>query len=160
MLGFSLSKFLFTIFNFFILLWILKRFLFRPTVNVLEERKEKIHHSMEQVEQAKKQIEQAEEEREQIIAEAAEEAEKIRRAAEEGREEILASARAEAEKIIAESKASIEREKEEVRKDMQLRLIILVSMAARKILDHGVTEEERRAVVESAVKKTLEEIVV
>jgi len=155
-LGFDPVKFFFTIFNFLLVLWLLKKYLFGGIFKTLEERKIKIKQSLEDAERVKKELEQAQAESARIIAQAKEEADKIRRSAEETREEIITKAKSEAERIVKEARVTLEQEKKEIRKEMYLQLVDLVSLATRKVLEDVVGEKEQRLLVEKAVSKVLE----
>lgn len=156
-LGFNPIKFFFTIFNFLLVFWLLKRYLFGGIFKTLEERKVKIKEGLEVAEKAKKELEQAQVEASKIIAQAKEEAEKIKKTAEEIQEQLITKAKSEAEKIIKEARVTLEQEKKEIRKEMYVQLIDLVSLATRRVLEGVVGEEEQRLLVEKAVSKIMEE---
>jgi len=156
-LGFDPVKFFFTIFNFLLVLWLLKKYVFGGIFKTLEERKIKIKESLEVAERAKKELEQAQLEASKIITQAKEEAEKIRKTAEETQEQLIAKAKSEAERIVKEARLTLEQEKKEIRKEMYVQLIDLVSLATRRVLEGVVGEEEQRLLVEKAVSKVLEE---
>ena len=58
MIGFDSVKTLFLVGNFFILFFLLKKFFFKPILEILENRKEKIKEGLEQREIARKEKEQ------------------------------------------------------------------------------------------------------
>lgn len=63
--------------NFLILLFILKRFLYKPILQVLEQRKQKIEESLKNAEEIEKRLQETNEEVEKTLAKALQEGQKI-----------------------------------------------------------------------------------
>ena len=102
MIGLNIGKTAFLMLNFFILLYLLRKFFFRPIVDILEDRREKIKEGLAQREIAKKEKENALKERETIIAKSRVDSRNIVKEAEKTKEKILATAKEEAERMITE----------------------------------------------------------
>lgn len=156
-LGFNLINFIFTIVNFLLVFWILKRFLFKPLLSVLNERKKKVAESLEKVAQAENELATAGEKAEGIIAQANLEAKGIAQEAEEAKAALLRETQHKTEQMIKEAHKGLEKEKEKIRAEMEGQLIDLVSVAVDRILDQVVGEEEQRILVEKAVSRALVE---
>jgi F-type H+-transporting ATPase subunit b len=156
-LGFDPMKFIFTIINFLAVFLILKKFLFKSILKVLEDRKEKIRQGLEQAELAKMELARARDEGEKIIASAKTEADKIKKDTEGLSKDILIKAKKNSEEIIAQGKKKIIEEREKAKKEMSVRLIDFVTIATRKVLNEVVSEKQQQALVEKAVSKTLGE---
>ena len=156
-LGFNPINFIFTIVNFLLVFWILKRFLFKPILSVLDERKKKVEEGLAKTAQADSELTTAGEEAESITAQAKVEAKKIVQEAEEAKEALLRETRYQTEQMIKEAHEGLEKEKEEIRAEMESQLIDLVSVAVDKVLDEVVGEEEQRILVEKAVSRALVE---
>lgn len=156
-LGFSPINFIFTIVNFLLVFWILKRFLFKPVLSVLGERKKKVEEGLAKTAQAENELAAAGEEAESIIAEAKVEAKRIVREAEEAKEALLMETQDQTEQMIKEAHKGLEKEKEKIRAEMESQLVDLVSVAVDKVLDEVVGEEEQRILVEKAVSRALVE---
>jgi F-type H+-transporting ATPase subunit b len=156
-LGVNATNFIFTIINFLLVFWILKRFLFKPILRVLEERRKKVEEGLAKSAQAENELATAREEARSIIAEANVEAKNIAQGAEEAKEALLRETQYQTEQMIKETHEGLEREKEEIRAEMEGQLIELVSVAVDRVLDAVVGEEEQRILVEKAVSQALVE---
>ena len=156
-LGFNPINFIFTIINFLLVFWLLKRFLFKPLLSVLEERKKKVEEALAKAAQADDELATAREEAESIIAQGKLEAKKIVQEAEEAKEALLRETRYQTEQMIKEAHEGLEKEKGQIRAEMEGQLIDLVSVAVDKVLDEVVGEEEQRILVEKAVSRALVE---
>ncbi|MEW5802245.1 MAG: F0F1 ATP synthase subunit B [bacterium] len=157
MLGFSFFKFLFSILNFLILLVIMKKLFFRPIMDTLEERKAKVAAELATADAARAEVAKLKESGEKIILAARQDADVIRKKAQENADELLVQAKAEASRIAQEAKAGIEREKEEIRREMYAMLIDLVSLASRKVMYGSINEDYQKALIESAVGQSLKQ---
>ncbi len=93
--------------NFGVLLIALTYFLYKPVLNVLDERRKKIEQGVLDAAQAKKALDEASEESSKIIGEATGKASEIiasaKQTAEEKEKEILAQAQARSEKIESDA---------------------------------------------------------
>ncbi|MGA1867520.1 MAG: F0F1 ATP synthase subunit B [bacterium] len=158
MIGLNGYKTAFLIANFFVLLYLLRKFFFRPIVEILEDRREKIKEGLAQREIAKKEKEDALKERETIIAKSKVESRNIVKEAEKAKEKIIATAKEEAERIIAESKKEIFKEKEKLKEEMNLQLIELVNSATHSALPNLFKKEGSKDLVEDAVLESLRQV--
>jgi F-type H+-transporting ATPase subunit b len=116
MLGFDFPTFIFQIINFLILLAILARFFYRPVLDVMRQRQEKIDARLEDAEQR---AQRAEEERQQLAQqseaakrEAAALIDLARHDAAKERQRLLQEARADAAEIIEEARKTVATEEE------------------------------------------------
>ena len=136
--GVDVLKLAFQIVNFLLLLWLLNRFLFKPLMGRLDERKEKIEKGLEDAEAAARDRELARAEREAAVAEARREAQamiaRANKIAEDSRTEILADARAEAEKVTARAREEINAEKEKAMAELRASVAELALEAAGKLV--------------------------
>jgi F-type H+-transporting ATPase subunit b len=159
--GFEPTKFIFTIVNFLIVFFILKKFLFGSIIQTLEERKVKISKGLDQAELAEKQLSLAKEEAEKIINEAKVHAEKMKKDFEELGKNIIAEAKKESAEMIAQSRQKIIDEQERNKKEMLAKVIDFVTISTKKvfsILNEAATEKQQRLLVEKVVSKTMEEV--
>jgi len=99
---------------FLVLVFLLKRFAWRPLLRALDARQETIRKSLEDAQQARKSAEDANKNSEQILKQARAEAEAIiaasRTEAEKLREELRQAARADADTIIRDARTQIDME--------------------------------------------------
>ncbi|MGH2544259.1 MAG: F0F1 ATP synthase subunit B [Ardenticatenaceae bacterium] len=93
------------IINFLLIMWLLRMYLYRPVLNMLEQRREKIRESLSAAETARAEAATRTRENEEILAQARREAQDIVRQAEE-------SARRRADQILADANAEASARKE------------------------------------------------
>jgi len=102
--------------TFLILLFLLKKFAWKPILDSVEEREEGIKKALEAAEEAKKEMQNLHADNEKLLKEARAEREAMMKEAREIKEEIISEAKEEAQvaagKLIDNAKASIEQEKQ------------------------------------------------
>lgn len=157
MLGFSFTKFIFTIINFFALLFLLKKLFFKPVINILEERKAKVAAELAKADEARMEAARLRESGDEIILKAKQEAQMILKKAKKSADDFILQAKVDAEKAVQETRAGIEREKEEIRREMYATLIDLVAFASRKVMSEAISEDYQRELVEGAVGQSLKQ---
>ncbi|MFH1564334.1 MAG: F0F1 ATP synthase subunit B [bacterium] len=156
-LSFDPKIFLFSIINFGILLFILKKFFFAPIAKILEERKSKIKDGLDTIKKATEELEKANIEKEKIISGASKESEVIIKKTEEMKKEILKNGKEEVEEIIKSSREGIKKEKEDIRKEMHALLIDLVASATDKALLNISKQDNQGNIIEKAILQSLQE---
>jgi F-type H+-transporting ATPase subunit b len=134
------------IFNFFVLLFLLRRFLFKPMVNMLETRKQRIAEGMQAAEMARR---EAEAERAQlqaqIDAERREAMERVAAASKRGETlaaEIESGARQDAQKILDDARNEAIRERERIISEAQDQIAELAMLAAEKVLGRELSSRD------------------
>lgn len=111
------------IFNFLILVFLLKRFLYGPIISAMEKREEKIAGRLREAQQkgieADQEMEKYREKNEELETQRAEMLNKAREEAEEQKKELLQNARMEVEEIRSRWEESVEQEKESFLRNLQ-----------------------------------------
>lgn len=154
-LGINLGYLISQIINFVLLLIILRIFLYRPIVRMLDRRREKIATDLQEAEEARgqaeaakqeyeRQLEDAREERRSILAQATEQAEKMR-------EEVLARARAEAQEIVAKTQDEMEVQRRQALIGAQDQIVDLALAAAGRVIDESLDEEAHRRLIQEFI---------
>ncbi|HHZ16117.1 MAG TPA: F0F1 ATP synthase subunit B [Peptococcaceae bacterium] len=154
----SLSDLLFAIINFLILLVILKKFLYKPLLNMINQREQQVKSDLENAEKARveaqklqeeytKQMEQAKQEAQQII-------EKATKIGEESREALLNQAREEAARMTEKAQEMIRLEKEEALGQLRNEVASLVVLAAGKVIDKNIDQASH----EKLIREFIEEV--
>lgn len=142
--------------NFLLLLFILKRFLYKPLLKVLEERKNKIAQSLKSAEEIEKKLEQTTLEQEKVLAKAAAEAKEILAQATKNADSIISQAHDKAgkdiEKLMEKSKQSMEQEKEKIYGEIKEELADLVVLGLEKVASKSLTEKEKKELTEKSLK--------
>jgi len=125
--------------NFLILLLLLNKFLYKPIVQLLSDRKKKIEEGVKNSERARVELDKAQGEAKKIIARAIEDAQKIENESKQTAEtevtKILALAQGRAQKIIEGAQSSATVEQQKIEKKAKENIAELVSAAVEKILE-------------------------
>jgi len=144
------------IFNFIVLLFILKKFLYKPIVDIIEKRRTDIEESAKKVEEIKKQSQESEEKVNIMLQEAREKAHDIivraEKQAAETKKNAQEEARKQAEEMLAHAKKSIEAEKEALMKSVQKDIVRLVVLASTKVLGRELANSQEEF-IEKEIKK-------
>ncbi len=156
--GFNWYLFLAQIVNFLILLYLFKRFLYKPVLKNLKDREKKIEQGIHDAEEATKAREQAETERNAIIKKASTEAQEIlaetKKTAEALRAEILEKSRVDADRIMEQAKRQANTELDNMRKQATGLSLEL----SKKILDNVIGQLFSKQEKDDLVKRGIREI--
>jgi F-type H+-transporting ATPase subunit b len=150
--------FFYTIINFIILLFFLKKFLFKPVTEYMERRRKYIEEQIRQAEEDNKEaavlrdkyitsMKNAKKEAEELI-------EKAVRQGEGTKEEIIEQAKKESQKLLERAKREISLEKARVMEELKSETAALALMAASRILEKDVDEDTH----DKLVKKFIDEV--
>ena len=144
--------------SFGIVFFILKKFAWKPILNMLYEREESIEKALKSADEAKKEMEKLQENNERILNEARLEREKIFREAQEIKEKIISDAREQAvkekDKAMSDARASIEAEKNAAIKDMRNIAAELSVQVAEKLLRRELSNDlKQKELVEKLVNE-------
>ena len=131
--------------NFLILLFILKKLLYGPILEVLEKRKQLIAKTIKNAEESERIYQEASEKAERIIANAADQSQKMLDETKKMGTEILEKANQEALKIV-------EAEKEELIQHVKENIGDLVLAILKKVTGKVITKEEQKKLFEKEVR--------
>ena len=144
--------------NFLILLFVLRRFAYKPILKLLDERRQKIADGLANAQKAKSNLEEAEKERQEIIATAKKGAAEIislaEAAAQKNREETLKEAKTGVEKIVAEARKQIESEKSKMIGEIKSEISGLVMLAAEKTASIKLDDKKDKELIEKIIKES------
>ncbi|HOE11604.1 MAG TPA: F0F1 ATP synthase subunit B [bacterium] len=139
------------IIGFLIVLWILKKFAWRPLLHIMDERRNKIASELHRIEELNRQVQERQEEYEKKLQEIENlSRERINAAVYEGRKiaaEIQANARKEAEIIREKAKATIEIEVAKAREELRTEVVELTLMATEKIIRENLDDDKHRRLI-------------
>jgi F-type H+-transporting ATPase subunit b len=135
--------------NFLVLLYILKRFAYKPMLDHLEQRTARIERGLRDAEAAKIRLEEAAAKEEAILGKAREAAKQIvadaEIAAEKRGEKIVAEVEKKAASLLEEAKKHAEQERDSLFREAKNEIAGLVLAATEKVLQEklaGSTDEE------------------
>jgi len=159
-LGLNLGYLLVQILNFAIIFVVLRTWVYKPILNVLEKRTQKINQGMEDARKAEEARKNAESEADKILGEARSKAnEIIRQAAEkadQAAEDIKAEAKTKAKETQQEALSNAEEERNRILADVRGQVAALAIAAAQKLIGETLDEKRQKKLVDeffSSVKE-------
>ena len=146
-----------TLINFFVLLFLLKKFLYKPVCNMLDARSNEVANNLTQAEEAKVEAQKLKDDYAAQIKNAKNEAQDIiNRAAQIGEQtktEIVTEAGEEAQKLTEKAQEEINREKSEALNELRTEVANLAVLAAEKIVGKSIEVKDHEAMVNNFVKE-------
>lgn len=156
-LGINLKIFIAQLLNFSVVLLVLWKWAYKPIVNMLDARSEKIEKSLKDAEEVEKRVESLEEERKSVIAQAKAEAnlilEKAREDADSRKTELLTKAKDEVSQVVRQGKGQLQAEKEQMLREVKKEIVELSVAAASKILAETVDEKKAQDLAGKVVEE-------
>jgi F-type H+-transporting ATPase subunit b len=151
-LGINLGYVVVQIVSFLVMLVILRAWVYKPVLNMLENRRKTIAQGLEDARIAEEARANAEKEAEQILTKAQQDAaERIREAtarADEAARDIKAEAEREANEIRQTASAEAEQAKTQALGELRGQVAVLAIAAAQKIIGEALDERRQRALIE------------
>ena len=148
--------------NFVILLLILKKFLYKPILTVLENRKQTVSENIAKAKQIQTTLESTEQQSAEAIKEASKQAKSILDKASNRANKIIADAHEKAqtdiELIIENGKQNISVEREMMKNEMREELAGLVIMGLQTVAGKTFEQQDHDKIVEQAVNNLKEKI--
>lgn len=150
-LGINLGLLFLQIVNFLVLLLALWAIAYRPILNMLKRRSERIAEGLNKARQAEEALASAETDRQRILDEARAEANRIsadmRARAEEAAAKLKVDAQAEAKRIVEAAHVEAATERDRVMADMRDQIASLSTAAAGHLIGQNLDEKKQRALV-------------
>lgn len=154
----STAEFLWTIISFFLFMFLLNKFLFKPVMTLMDERKARIDAGLEEGKKARAALEENEARLAQELAEKGSEARSIiseaRSEAEKAKSETLDAAHAEAEKLHKNVRERVKAEEADAVKELDGNMPELVALLSGRLLGGEVSDEA--ALIENCIRETKE----
>lgn len=156
--NFGFNPILFTaqIINFLIVFYILRRFLFNPTLKLLKDRDAKIAKGLKEAEEAHLTLEKAQSKKTEILKETQAEAEKIleqaRTLSENLRAKASEEAKEEAQNIIKEAKIQAQLEFEKMQEQTKTLALNISQEVLRTVIQSILGKEEEEKILSRALK--------
>ncbi|MDD5415986.1 MAG: F0F1 ATP synthase subunit B [Candidatus Daviesbacteria bacterium] len=142
--------------NFAILLFILKKFMYKPILKVLEERKKRIAESLKNAEEIEKRLQETNEKIDAMIGKAANEAQKIiDESKKEGvlyLEETKIRAGRMAEELIKKSEEAARAETAKMQQEVMNKVAEIVAVGLQKVTGKILNKKDQREIIERSVK--------
>ncbi|KAB1063152.1 F0F1 ATP synthase subunit B [Salibacter halophilus] len=148
-----------TTLTFLILLFLLKKFAWKPILNMVKERDESIENALNAAEEAKKEMAVLNAKNEELLQEAREERDKMLKEARDTKDKMISEAKSQAreegDKLIRNARQSIETEKKAALADIKNQVATLSVEVAERILKEKLSEGDGQ---EKLVEKYIQDI--
>ena len=146
---------IFTWANLLILVLLMKKFLFKPILNVIEAREKEVSEMYSKAESAQKNAQELESEYTEKLSAAKEEAAKIMKDAKHDAtlrgEEIVGEAKKEASAILEKAQKDIQREKETAMNEIKGDIAEIAVDIAQKVIEKDLNEKDHEKLVEEFI---------
>lgn len=158
-LGINLPLLVVFIVNFIILFVLLRLFLFKPVLKMLDERTKRTKDAMELAEVTKKEFEQAKVEVQKQIEKGRQEAQAIIAQAMQVGERLKEESRQEATKqaqvIVDRTRAELETERDKIVGDLRREFVDIAIAAAEKVIKETLDKEKHRKLIEETLRESV-----
>ncbi|WP_223550166.1 MULTISPECIES: F0F1 ATP synthase subunit B [Aestuariivivens] len=146
--GFSLGLFVWMAVLFLALVFLLKKFAWKPILDAVESREEGIKNALDAAEKAKLEMENLQADNEKLLKEARTEREAMLKEAREMKNKMIEDAKDEAKeasaKLIAQAQASIETEKKAAIADLKAQVANLSIEIAEKVVREELSNKDKQ----------------
>lgn len=144
--------------NFAVLLWVLRRYAYKPILRALEARTKKIEQGLKDAALSQEKLQASLEEEKKVMAAAREEARDILVAAETSAKErdarMLQETKEKIDKMITDAEAHLAEEKSRLIREAKSELSAVVISATERVLGKTVDAKVDTALVEAALKQS------
>lgn len=142
--------------NFLILLFILKKFLYKPILKVLDERKKRIEDSLKNAESIERKLAETEAQSEKILAKASADAQNFLDQANEAAARIREEAKQQEQQILLkaadDAKKIVELERENLMRQTRVHIGNLVAQVLEKVTGKKITPKDQAEIIDREVK--------
>ncbi len=143
--------------SFYFILFLLKKFLYKPVLKLLKDRKDSITEGIQKAEEARLLLEKAQKEEKEILQRAHAQSEKIQEQAKIAVSELLKEAREKAkentEQMILQAKESIAKEKEKVENELITKVSELSVTFLKKALSQTLNPKTQKEIMTQTLTK-------
>jgi len=157
-LGFNIPVLVAQLINFFLLLVVLRIFLYRPILDVLDRRSQRIREGLEAAEQSKEQAAQAEQEVARQIEEARRQGQALIAQAQEAstriQEESRNQARREGEVLLERARNEIQLERDQAIAELRREFADLTVAAAEKVIGQSLDRQAHRRLIDEVLAES------
>ncbi|MDQ3046652.1 MAG: F0F1 ATP synthase subunit B [Bacteroidota bacterium] len=143
--------------SFSIILFLLKKFAWKPILGMIKEREEFIENALSSAERAKEEMKALQSSNEKILAEAKSERDSMLKEAREIREQMIAEAKGlaakEGERLLKAARENIQNEKMAAVTELKNQVAVLSIEIAEKILKTELSSDEKQKTLVSTLLK-------
>lgn len=139
--------------NFFILLFVLYKFAYKPVLDMLEKRSKTIEKGIHDAKASEERLKEIEQTRRKILDEASREVgkllEKAKADAEAMKKDLMANANEQAEDLLRRTKALVAEEKEKMTEDVKKEVAKFIILATGKILQREFSDSDQKRLADA-----------
>lgn len=143
--------------NFLLVLFLLKKFLYKPLLSTIRTREETIKRGLKEAKEARELLEKAEEKEKKLIQKAQETSKELIQEAKDERVRMLQQAeeqtRKQTEAMLSEAKAQISEDIVKAEKQLSANITTLAVHVLEKSISDIFSEDEQDVVMKKAIKK-------
>ncbi len=148
---------LYTVVNVLILFFLLRKFLYKPVMNIIEQRQKQVDDAIAAAEtsknEAKTALNAAQDKLRNVDTEAAQRREAYEKQAEKEKEQLLADAQRQADAIVAEGKAAAEAERQHKLREADAQTTALARAMCEKLLARNLTQQDDARMLDDLLQK-------
>ena len=149
------------IIGFLIILFLLKKFAWKPLLSMLDQRKERIEKGFKEIEETKQDVEKLKVQYDKELKDIEQTArQKIQEAIQDAQRlgaDIQADAREEAKKILVKARQNVELEIAQAKVELRDEMASLVLAASEKLLRERLDEEKHRQLINKFIEELTED---
>jgi F-type H+-transporting ATPase subunit b len=158
-LGVNLPLLVVFVINFIVLFVLLRLFLYKPVLKMLDERAKRTAEAMEQAEATKKEYEQARVEVQKQIEKGRQEGQAIiaqaMQVGERLKEESRQEATKQAQTIVDRTRTELEAERDKIVGDLRREFVDISIAAAEKVIKETLDKEKHRKLIEETLQESV-----
>lgn len=155
-LGFDWRVALANLVNFLVIIWILRKFAFKPLQEAVKNREEKIKQGVEDAVRASTELQMAKQESSRAITEAKNNANEIIATAQKESDKILSESKVaqqeKAKQIIQEAKNIIKQEKQKTMESLKNEVAELVIVTSEKFMKEELSRNKKAEITKKIIK--------
>lgn len=148
---------LYTVVNVLVLFLLLRKFLYKPVMNVIAQRQKQVDDALNAAETSKKEaaaaLTTAQDKLRNVDTEAAARREAYEQQAEKEKQQLLADAQKQADAIVAEGKAAAEAERQHKLRQADAQTTALARAMCEKLLARSLTEQDDARLLDDLLEK-------
>lgn len=152
----QISQILFQILNFSIVLFVLNKYLYKPILSILDQRRKKIESGLTAAEENIKSQEEFETTKKQVLSKAHKEAAIIiseaKKTAQKESSIVLEKAKASASKVLSKDRKALESSMDMERKELEKQFSKLVTLTTEQLLKKYLSVADQKKIISSQLK--------
>ena len=148
---------LYTVVNVLVLFLLLRKFLYKPVMNIIAQRQKQVDDALNAAETSKKEaaaaMNAAQDKLRNVDTEAAARRETYEQQAETAKQQLLADAQKQADEIVAAGKAAVEIERQNKLREADAQATALARSMCEKLLKHNLTAQDDDQLLDDLLQK-------